>query len=237
VKPSNHSGELFRKYVLERALLWRLAIFSFILSFLLFSASGVFAHQDGCHRWHSCPSDTGSYTCGDLGYPCRYPTYPSYNYIPAYNPPQYKPVDATYNVTPTEHGTYNVYFDWDDSDNQQYSIALHKYAGGDPGPLVDTTYSGYTFWDVTPGTYYVNLKKSIHGYWSTVQYWKVEVPDSVPPQPSPQVLGDRTELMPEQQQPDPFAILAFSATIGAAIFLLSLVVLKIKQFIIWLINS
>ena len=26
------------------------------------------AHQDGCHRWHSCPSDTGSYVCGDLGY-------------------------------------------------------------------------------------------------------------------------------------------------------------------------
>lgn len=26
------------------------------------------AHQNGCHRWHSCPSDTGSYVCGDLGY-------------------------------------------------------------------------------------------------------------------------------------------------------------------------
>lgn len=26
------------------------------------------AHRDGCHRWHSCPSDTGSYTCGDTGY-------------------------------------------------------------------------------------------------------------------------------------------------------------------------
>jgi hypothetical protein len=26
------------------------------------------AHRDGCHRWHSCPSDTGSYICGDLGY-------------------------------------------------------------------------------------------------------------------------------------------------------------------------
>lgn len=25
------------------------------------------AHQDGCHRWHSCPSDTGSYVCGDTG--------------------------------------------------------------------------------------------------------------------------------------------------------------------------
>jgi hypothetical protein len=25
------------------------------------------AHRDGCHRWHSCESDTGSYVCGDLG--------------------------------------------------------------------------------------------------------------------------------------------------------------------------
>lgn len=25
-------------------------------------------HRNGCHRWHSCPSDTGSYVCGDLGY-------------------------------------------------------------------------------------------------------------------------------------------------------------------------
>lgn len=25
------------------------------------------AHRDGCHRWHSCPSDSGSYVCGDLG--------------------------------------------------------------------------------------------------------------------------------------------------------------------------
>ncbi len=31
-------------------------------------AAPAAAHQDGCHRWHSCPSDTGSYVCGDLGY-------------------------------------------------------------------------------------------------------------------------------------------------------------------------
>ena len=27
----------------------------------------VNAHKSGCHRWHSCPSDTGSYVCGDMG--------------------------------------------------------------------------------------------------------------------------------------------------------------------------
>lgn len=34
---------------------------------VLFSQS-VFAHRSGCHAWHSCPSDTGSYVCGDKGY-------------------------------------------------------------------------------------------------------------------------------------------------------------------------
>ncbi|MFI2301203.1 hypothetical protein ACH5AL_20490 [Actinacidiphila glaucinigra] len=32
------------------------------------TATPAEAHRDGCHRWHSCPSDTGSYVCGDLGY-------------------------------------------------------------------------------------------------------------------------------------------------------------------------
>jgi hypothetical protein len=43
-----------------------------IVTFLAITALVPFsiasAHQSGCHRWHSCPSDTGSYVCGDLGY-------------------------------------------------------------------------------------------------------------------------------------------------------------------------
>ncbi|GEM50150.1 hypothetical protein [Deinococcus cellulosilyticus] len=35
------------------------------------------AHRDGCHRWHSCPSDTGSYVCGDLGIFTYCPNQPS----------------------------------------------------------------------------------------------------------------------------------------------------------------
>lgn len=35
----------------------------------------VHAHQSGCHGWHSCPSDTGSYVCGDLGYTSQCPSY------------------------------------------------------------------------------------------------------------------------------------------------------------------
>jgi hypothetical protein len=28
---------------------------------------GAHAHQDPCHRLHSCPSDSSSYVCGDKG--------------------------------------------------------------------------------------------------------------------------------------------------------------------------
>lgn len=31
------------------------------------------AHQSGCHRWHSCPSDRGTYICGDTGHCSRCP--------------------------------------------------------------------------------------------------------------------------------------------------------------------
>ena len=31
-------------------------------------ASAADAHRSGCHRWHSCASDTGSYVCGDTGH-------------------------------------------------------------------------------------------------------------------------------------------------------------------------
>lgn len=47
-----------------------------IVIFLFLDPQQALAHRSGCHRWHSCPSDRGTYTCGDLGYPCKYPTYP-----------------------------------------------------------------------------------------------------------------------------------------------------------------
>ena len=43
-----------------------LSLLCFFSIFLLLP-SPTEAHRSGCHRWHSCPSDTGSYTCGDLG--------------------------------------------------------------------------------------------------------------------------------------------------------------------------
>lgn len=48
----------------------RLTITIVFALFLLISLLGLLAeaHRSGCHRWHSCPSDRGTYVCGDLGY-------------------------------------------------------------------------------------------------------------------------------------------------------------------------
>jgi len=40
----------------------------FILAALIIWPSYADAHRSGCHRWHSCPSDRGTYTCGDTGH-------------------------------------------------------------------------------------------------------------------------------------------------------------------------
>jgi endonuclease YncB( thermonuclease family) len=69
-----------------------------------------FAHRDGCHRWHSCPSDSGSYTCGDLGYysecPGSYEPEQSYQEPPKKTTPLEKPTIEKPKVsTDTKTGT------------------------------------------------------------------------------------------------------------------------------------
>lgn len=70
---------------MKRICAYGLSLFA-ITAFLLATpgVDQVFAHRSGCHRWHSCPSDSGSYTCGDTGYTsgCGSYTLPSYSYTP-----------------------------------------------------------------------------------------------------------------------------------------------------------
>ena len=40
-------------------------LFAFALLAMPWNAS---SHRSGCHRWHSCPSDRGTYICGDTGH-------------------------------------------------------------------------------------------------------------------------------------------------------------------------
>jgi hypothetical protein len=44
-----------------------LRIILLVIVFIALTLSLAEAHRSGCHRWHSCPSDSGSYTCGDTG--------------------------------------------------------------------------------------------------------------------------------------------------------------------------
>lgn len=39
-----------------------------LVAALIVIAPPASAHRSGCHRWHSCPSDSGSYVCGDTGH-------------------------------------------------------------------------------------------------------------------------------------------------------------------------
>ena len=43
-----------------------LLVLALIVTLVL--VTSVDAHRSGCHRWHSCPSDHGTYVCGDLGH-------------------------------------------------------------------------------------------------------------------------------------------------------------------------
>src|SRR6266702_5565654 len=44
------------------------SVVALIVILAIVSIGTAFAHQSGCHRWHSCPSDRGTYVCGDLGH-------------------------------------------------------------------------------------------------------------------------------------------------------------------------
>lgn len=63
----------------------------------------VSAHRSGCHSWHSCPSDSGSYTCGDKGYCSGCPSNQyckngSYSPTPTPAPKKSAPASATTSV-------------------------------------------------------------------------------------------------------------------------------------------
>src|SRR6266498_107269 len=58
---------------LTLVIIFAILLSSLISQSLMVSSGPVYAHQSGCHRYHSCPSDTGSYVCGDLGYDSQCP--------------------------------------------------------------------------------------------------------------------------------------------------------------------
>jgi hypothetical protein len=53
----------------------RLAITMGMLKGLMSWAAAAADHRSGCHSSHSCPSDHGTYVCGDLGHCSECPRY------------------------------------------------------------------------------------------------------------------------------------------------------------------
>ncbi len=84
-----------------------------------------------------------------------------------------------------DEALYDVKMDWGDTSALSYSIAISKTAGGNPGPNPDTASSEYTFRNIAPGRWYVNIKANMGGYWSEIAYWTIDVPKWVKPSPTP----------------------------------------------------
>jgi len=94
-------------------------------------------------------------------------------------------IDAIWTWSPNSNKTYDIEMELKDSDPTQYSAVISKCMGCDPGPLVDFYTNKFNFSNVKPGTWYVNVKKKINGSWSTIVYYKVDVPAWVSPTPTP----------------------------------------------------
>ncbi len=169
-----------------KKLLGFLLFFFVILSFV----PHVIASQ-GCCSYHGgqsyCDSSSGRWVCADGTYSpsctCGYVP-PPIVYRP--QPPKAPDMQASFTYIPNADGrTYNVLMNWSNVANTGFSIALHRYAGGDPGPLIDTMGNTWTFQNVAPGTYYADMKVGVNGIWSNVTYWTVNVPQwrSINPTP------------------------------------------------------
>lgn len=185
---------------------WLTSFILFIVFTFTFAANQVYAQQ-GCCSWHGgishCAAN-GRYVCNDGTYspncPCGAPTY-------TYTPPAPRipaSTNGTWEYIQNSNGGIDLYFDWDRPDSRGYSITLSKTAGANPGPLPDTTKSEYTFNDIKPGRWYINVKEVMNGQWSQVSYWEVDVPSDVKsqarplftPTPLPTVASKR-EIQPE----------------------------------------
>lgn len=79
---------------------------------------------------------------------------------------------------------YTINVRWIDTGHRDYSIALSKYAGVDPGPNTDTTASKFIFNNVKPGRWYINLKSKIGNQWSKITYFSVDIPAWTLPTPT-----------------------------------------------------
>lgn len=164
--------------------------FFFLTFFLLNSASVIFArsgccsHHDGVCGCRCCDGSSLSATCAPY-YPSCGGGYDSYYVAPKPIPTIPINTNATWKYFINKNGEVEMLFDWDRADKKSYSIVMSKIAGGDLGPNSDTSSSEYTFTNIKPGRWYVNVKEAFDGTWSKVTYWTVDIPSDVKNQAMP----------------------------------------------------
>lgn len=114
------------------------------LAVLYLIAAPAYAHRDGCHRWHSCPSDRGTYECGDLGYTtyCGTDTAQASVYVPATpqaeeNPIRYTKTKVNLRATPSVKGNRTAVLD------TGVPVTVHGCGSGWCKVTVYNGYKGY----------------------------------------------------------------------------------------------
>jgi hypothetical protein len=173
-------------------------IFPLLLVVFLFYFQTIVNAQSGCCSWHGgvshCDSSVGRKVCNDGTYS---PTCACFQESePIYIQPQFPiSTNATYTFSSNLNKTYDIEIQLNDSNPTQYSAVISKCMGCDPGPKIDFYTNKYTFTNVSPGTWYVNVKKNISGSWSNVVYWTVDVPSWVAPTPVPTKFPTTTKVI------------------------------------------
>lgn len=174
MKKSNELLKLMQKYMNNKILVFFI-IFTIATAFPSFS----YAHpgntaSDGCHYcWTNCArwgEVYGQRHCHGGGYQ-----------PPVINNPLIN-MNATHILYPNYDGeTFDIDIELADSSPSSYSVTLNKCYGCNPGPLIDFYTKKFSFVDVRPGRWYMNVKKEVGGYWTTTTVWTIDIPKWYPP--------------------------------------------------------
>jgi len=106
------------------------------------------------------------------------------NYYPTLSLVPTNPTSGTQNYSPSSDNwcNYDVVANWSGAGTATgYSVALTKIAGGNPGSLIDTADTNYTFKNIPYGTWYLNIRAhNSYGWASNITYWTLSVPKLIP---------------------------------------------------------
>ncbi len=168
--------------------LWVKILSIFFLFLFIFVPKNIEA-RSGCCSWHQgvcgcrcCDGTPLSATCAPYYPSCNNGGYGQESLLDSLTKPQ-NPTNGnwTYSMSSDNWCNYDVIINWSKpTHGDRFSINISKYAGGNPGPLADTFSTNYTFKNITPGEWYINIKTGDGQRWSNVSYWTVTLPKPIP---------------------------------------------------------